>query len=503
MVEQEHIDIVVVGAGISGISAAVHLSKECAGKSLAILERRENIGGTWDLFQYPGVRSDSDMHTLGFSFKPWKAQKSIADGPSIMSYLRETVAEYNLVDSIRFSHRLLSASWSSSQGRWELCVDENGVAKTMTTNFLLMCSGYYSYDAAYQAPINGLNSFSGDVVHPQFWPKDLDYQDKRVVVIGSGATAVTLVPSLAEHAAKVTMLQRSPTYMVAQSDQDPIANFLRKVMPQSWAYSLTRFKNVRLQDFFYKKARKAPDKVRRLLLAAVKRALPEHYDVDKHFTPRYDPWDQRICLIPNADLFKAIKQGSADVVTDEIDTVTANGISLKSGGNLDADIIVTATGLQLSLLADVPFSVDGVAVDFADTYTYKGIMYSGVPNLACTFGYINASWTLRADLISRWVCRLLKHMDAKGANCAVPQLREEDLDTVPQPWVADFSAGYMQRGVHLFPKQGSWPWRNTQDFSLDKKVIANAPIADGTLVFSNSADHGMQEDKVTLAQSAG
>ena len=499
----EHLDLIIVGAGISGISAAVHLGKACPEKNIGILEGRENIGGTWDLFKYPGIRSDSDMHTLGFSFKPWKAEKSIADGPSIMQYLDETVDEYQLQDTIRFSHKVVAADWSSADARWVLTVDQGGAQKQMSCNFLFMCSGYYSYDQPYDAQIPGIESFAGDVVHPQFWPESLDYSGKRVVVIGSGATAVTIVPSMAQGGAQVTMLQRSPTYMVARPDQDAIANFLRKVLPDSWAYALTRFKNVGLQNFFYKRARKAPEKVRAQLLSLVKQMLPEGYDVEKHFTPRYNPWDQRLCLVPNSDLFKAIRNGSVEVVTDEIDTVTADGLRLKSGAELAADIVVTATGLQLSVLADVPFTVNGEAVDFPNTYTYRGMMYSGVPNLVSTFGYINASWTLRADLTSQWVCRLLQHMDAAAADRVVPQLRREDSGMQTLPWIADFPAGYMQRVMHLFPKQDTGPWRNTQDSALDKKTMRKGPVADSALVFSASINDSADAEETQQAVSAG
>jgi cation diffusion facilitator CzcD-associated flavoprotein CzcO len=496
----EHLDVVVVGAGISGISAAVHLSRACPQKSVGILERRESIGGTWDLFKYPGIRSDSDMHTLGFSFKPWKAEKSIADGPSIMAYLRETIDEHKLMDKVRLSHKVTAADWSSADARWELTIQERDAVKKMSCNFLFMCSGYYSYDEAYDAKIAGIDEFGGQVVHPQFWPEDLQYEGKKVVVIGSGATAVTLVPSMAKAGAQVTMLQRSPTYMVARPDHDAIANFLRKVLPDSWAYGLTRFKNVAFQNYLYKQTRKKPEQVKQRLLGFVKQLLPDGYDVDKHFTPSYNPWDQRLCLVPNADLFKAIKKGSADIVTDEIDTVTQGGIRLKSGASLDADIIVTATGLKLAVLANVRFTVDGDAVDFPSAYTYKGLMFSDVPNMVSTFGYINASWTLRADLTSDWVCRLLQQMDANGADQVVPQLRAEDAGMQERPWIADFPAGYMQRVMHLFPKQGTGPWRNTQDFALDKKFIGKAPVADSALVFASSADH---VEETLPAQSAG
>ena len=499
----EHLDVIVVGAGISGISATVHLARAFPQKKITMLERRENVGGTWDLFKYPGIRSDSDMHTLGFSFKPWNSEKSIADGPSIMQYLNETVEEYGLKEKIRFSHRVVAANWSSADALWLLTVDVNGFQKQMSCNFLFMCSGYYSYDEPHDAQISGIESFKGDVVHPQFWPENLDHLRKRVVVIGSGATAVTIVPSMAKDGAKVTMLQRSPTYMVAMPDTDPIANFLRKILPGGWAYALTRFKNIRLQDFFYKRARKAPAKVRSQLLRLVKRMLPEDYDVEKHFTPSYNPWDQRLCLVPNSDLFKAIKNGSVEVVTDEIDIVTSDGLQLKSGMKLPADILVTATGLKLSVLADVPFTVDGQAIDFSNAFTYQGMMYSGVPNLVSTFGYVNASWTLRADLTSEWVCRLLQHMDNHGADRVIPQLREEDYGMRSRPWIDDFPAGYMRRAMHLFPKQGSGPWRNTQDFLRDRKTIQKGPIVDRALVFSNSMNDEVEFEDPKHTVSAG
>ena len=499
----EHQDVIVVGAGISGISAAVHLARSFPQKKITMLERRNNVGGTWDLFKYPGIRSDSDMHTLGFSFKPWIAEKSIADGPSIMQYLNETVEEYGLEEKIRFSHRVVAANWSSANALWLLTVDVNGFKKQISCNFLFMCSGYYSYEEPHDAQIPGIESFKGDVVHPQFWPENLNHCRKRVVVIGSGATAVTIVPSMAKDAAKVTMLQRSPTYMVAMSDTDPIANFLRKMLPGGWAYALTRFKNIRLQHFFYKRARKAPEKVRAQLMRLVKRMLPEDYDVEKHFTPSYNPWDQRLCLVPNSDLFKAIKNGSVEVVTDEIDTVTGDGLQLKSGMKLPADILVTATGLKLSVLADVPFTVDGQAIDFSNAFTYQGMMYSGVPNLVSTFGYVNASWTLRADLTSEWVCRLLQHMDNHGADRVIPQLREEDYGMRSLPWIDDFPAGYIRRAIHLFPKQGAGPWRNTQDFLRDRKMIRKGPIADRALVFSNSMKDEVEFEDPKHTVSAG
>jgi len=394
----EHFDVVVVGAGISGIGAGYHLQTLCADRSYVILEGRDDLGGTWDLFRYPGVRSDSDMHTLGYSFKPWTAAKSIADGPSILAYLRETTTEFGIDQHIRYRHQVSRASWSSSDARWTIDADVSGEAVKFTCNYLFMCSGYYSYKGGYTPEFAGIDEFQGTVVHPQRWPEDLDFAGKRVVVIGSGATAMTLVPAMATTAGHVTMLQRSPTYVVAAPDKDPIANGLRKVLPDKWAYALTRRKNVAFQQMIYRRTRTAPAKVKAQLLKRVRKELGPDYDIDRHFTPSYNPWDQRLCLVPNGDLFAAIRSGSASVVTDHISRFTSSGIRLESGAELEADIVITATGLQLVTLGEMEFVVDGEPVDFSRTWSYKGCSYSGVPNLASSFGYINASWTLRADL---------------------------------------------------------------------------------------------------------
>jgi cation diffusion facilitator CzcD-associated flavoprotein CzcO len=504
----EHFDVIIVGAGISGVSAAVHLKQACPDKTFSIIERRESVGGTWDLFKYPGIRSDSDMHTLGFDFKPWKESKSIADGPSILKYVKETTLEYELDKEVKFSHKLVSAKWTSHDAQWTLDVQSEGSTLNISCNFLFMCSGYYSHDEAHDPLIEGVEDFEGPVVKPQFWPEGLQHKGKRVIVVGSGATAMTLVPNMANDGAQVTMLQRSPTYVVARPDQDPIANFLRKVLPEKWAYNLTRLKNIEMQRYFYYQTRTSPRKVRKQLIDMVKQLLPADYDTQTHFTPTYDPWDQRLCLVPNSDLFEAIKSGNAAVVTAEIDRITERGIRLKNGDELVADIIVLATGLKLEVLAGVPFSVDGERVDFAKKFTYKGMMYSGVPNLANTFGYVNASWTLRADLTSEWVCRLLEHMRDSGASKVTPRLREQDQGMQTLPWIADFPAGYMQRVMHLFPQQGEGPWKNTQNFALDKKMIRKAPVADSALVFSangksNSADPRQSEIDLQRQRSAG
>ncbi len=484
----KHYDVVIVGAGISGVSAAVHLQKHCPGKSFVMLEARDAVGGTWDLFRYPGIRSDSDMHTLGFSFKPWTEAKSIADGPSILSYVNQTVEEFGLEDKIQFSSKVKSAAWSTAQSTWTLTLEQG---EPITCNFISMCGGYYNYEEPHDPGFTTLEQFKGQVLHPQFWPEDLEYGGKKVVVIGSGATAMTLVPNMADRGAKVTMVQRSPTYVVSRPDQDKIANFLRRWLPDKWAYAITRFKNTTLQNYFYRRTRVAPGWVKKKLLDGVRSQLGDAY-TEKHFTPSYNPWDQRLCLIPNADLFKGIQSGDVTVVTDHIDEFVEEGVKLQSGETLEADIIVTATGLKLSVLSGVEFIVDDEVMDISKTFSYKGMMFSGIPNMTQTFGYINASWTLRADLTSEYICRMLNHMDDKGLTKVVPTLRAEDAGMIEKPWIDDFPAGYMMRSMHLFPKQGEGPWRNTQDFAKDKKMVRHAPIEDSALVFSSKpvADAG-------------
>ena len=464
----EHFDVLVVGAGISGIGAGYHLQQNCPDRSYAILEGRSSLGGTWDLFRYPGVRSDSDMHTLGYSFRPWTDAKSIADGPSILQYVKDTAAEFGIDKQMRFDHQVGAASWSSETSTWTLSVQvgQEGEQQRVeyTCNYLFMCSGYYSYKGGYEPEFPGVDQFAGQVVHPQKWPENLDYKGKRAVVIGSGATAKD-----AEH---VTMLQRSPTYVVSRPSTDAVANGLRKVLPDRVAYNITRWKNSTMGEFFYKQTRSKPEKVKGQLLGLIRKELPDEM-VDEHFTPAYNPWDQRLCLIPD--------------VTAEIETFTATGITLTNGEHLDADIIVTATGLQLVTIGDMDFSVDGEPVDFSKTWTYKGIAYSDVPNLASSFGYINASWTLRADITCEWVCRLLNHMTESGTTQATPRLRPEDDDMAERPFIEDFSSGYMQRMMSLLPRQGDkTPWLNPQRYSADKKLIAKAPIVDGAMRFANA-----------------
>ena len=483
--DTEHFDVVVVGAGISGIGTGYHLQERCPDRSYVILEARAAMAGTWDLFRYPGIRSDSDMHTLGFSFHPWTAAKSIADGPAIRDYVNETAVTYGIDRHIRFNTRVLRAAWSTEEARWTVeGTGPDGESVAYSCNFLCMCSGYYNYANGYAPTFDGQDDFAGRIVHPQFWPEDMDYADKRVVVIGSGATAVTLVPALAKTAAHVTMLQRSPTYVVSRPARDRVADWLRGKLPAKLAYGITRWKNVTIGMFFYKLARARPDKARARIIDAVRGHLGPDYDVATHFTPRYDPWDQRLCLVPDADLFEAIKDGSATVVTDTIDRFTAGGIRLASGQEIAADIIVTATGLDLQLLSGIEFRIDGVVRDLARSLNYKGMMFSDVPNLASTFGYTNASWTLKADLTSLYVCRLLNVMTKRGLRQATPH--NDDPDLREEPFLA-FTSGYVQRAIDRMPRQGSKkPWRLNQNYALDMMALKYGSV-DDAMVFSNPA----------------
>ena len=486
----ERVDVVVVGAGLSGIGAGYHLQTMSPDRSYVILEGRDGLGGTWDLFKYPGVRSDSDMHTLGFSFKPWTEAKSIADGPSILAYLKETVAQFGIDQHIRYGQLVSKAEWSSDNATWTVTSTDKhtGASKTIECSFLFMCSGYYSYKKGHTPEFAGRERFTGTIVHPQEWPLNLDYAGKRVVVIGSGATAVTIVPSMAENAAHVTMLQRSPTYMVSRPDHDALANRMRKVLPEKIAYNITRFKNTWRQQLVYNKTRTDPDKVKNLLLGGIQLELGADYDIAKHFTPNYNPWDQRLCLVPNGDFFKAMREGKASVVTDHIASFTETGIQLASGEHLEADVIVTATGLELVTLGEMDFIVDGKQVDFSQTWTYKGFAYSDIPNMASTFGYINASWTLRSDLTAEYVCRLLNHMHKKGVAQCTPRLREQDRNMKQRPWIDGFSSGYMQRMMHRMPRQGDHePWINPQNYRRDKKMFKHSPIDDGVMQFTKQS----------------
>jgi len=479
-----HKDIIVVGAGISGIAAAYNLQKSCPNKSFAILEGRSALGGTWDLFKYPGIRSDSDMHTLGFRFKPWIHKKSIADASSILEYLNETVDEYGIRDKIVFNQKVTAANWLAEKSLWELNVMNEGQSISMTCNFLFLCGGYYSYDKPYMPKFPEQDRFEGQVIHPQFWDESMDYSDKNVIVIGSGATAVTLVPAIAKNAAHVTMLQRSPSYVVSAPGEDSWSQALNKIFPIRLTYFLIRWKNIFRTSLGFYLSRKYPERVKDRLINLVREELGNDYDVEKHFTPRYNPWDQRMCLVPDSDLFNSIKSGKASVVTDHIDHFTENGILVKSGEHLEADIIVTATGIELNALNDIEVSVNNEKVEPHNRLSYKGMMLSGVPNLAFSFGYVNASWTLRADLTCEYVCRLLNRMDKLGVNTCIPQ---EDPTAIVDDEYIDFSSGYVQRALDRLPKQGKKaPWRNYQNYLKDIFLVRLFSLKDSTLKFYNS-----------------
>ncbi|MGH2864810.1 MAG: flavin-containing monooxygenase [Solirubrobacteraceae bacterium] len=479
----EHLDVLILGGGLSGVGAACQLRKRCPGKTFAVLEAREAIGGTWDLFRYPGVRSDSDMYTLGYRFRPWRGARSIADGPSILEYIRDTARDHGIEQKVRLGHRAVRAEWSSADARWTVTVQrgeraERGETVQITCDFLYCCTGYYRYDAGHSPAFHGSDRFAGEIVHPQHWPQDLDCTGKRIIVIGSGATAVTLVPALADGGAgHVTMLQRSPSYILSLPGRDPLADVLREKLPAQHAYAIVRWKNVLLTMLNYQLCRRAPRTMRKLLRRLVSRQLPQGYDLDKHFTPRYGPWDQRLCLVPDGDLFQALSSGRASIETGEISTFTERGISLADGTQIDADVIVSATGLEMMMLGGVELAVDGREIELGATVAYKGMMLSGVPNLALTVGYTNASWTLKADLVAEYVCRVLNHMDAHGLSVCIPQTPDDNLPTVP---IIDLTSGYVLRSVDALPKQGAVaPWRLHQNYIRDVLLLRRGPIDDG------------------------
>jgi len=479
-----HYDVIIVGAGISGISAAHYLQDICPNKTFVLLEARENIGGTWDLFKYPGIRSDSDMYTLGFAFRPWRSKKAIADGPDIMSYLHATKDELGLDDKIKLNHKVMSAEWSSKSNTWTLGVDIAGQEsrQTYTCNFVSMCSGYYDYDQGYLPDFPGRENFKGTFIHPQHWPEGLDYSDKKVVVIGSGATAVTLVPELAKKASQVTMLQRSPTYIATAPAVDKLALLTKKILPDKMAYSVSRWRKILFQRFSYTIARKFPKTMKKLVIKGVQKELGKDYDL-KHFTPNYYPWDQRFCLVPDSDLFESIKSGKSVMVTDHIDTFTSSGIKTKSGDHIEADIVVSATGLKIKYLAGMNFTVDGKELKASEMIAYKSMMFSGLPNLALAFGYTNASWTLKCDLTNKYFARLIKHMDEKGYVKCVPVVDNiEEMELVP---LLDFTAGYVLRAIDDLPKAGAKdPWRLKQNYLVDRMVLNRSKIEDGVMQFS-------------------
>ena len=485
--DKNHFDVVVVGAGISGIGAGCNLQKKCPNKSFVILEGRESFGGTWDLFRYPGIRSDSDMHTMGFRFKPWVDKRYIADGPSILNYLEETISENNLKDKIRYKHKVLSSSWSSSKSQWNLEVmnlDSENI-ESFSCSFLLLCGGYYNYDEGYSPHFENQEKFNGLIVHPQKWPEDLNYHNKKVVVIGSGATAVTIIPSMSEEVKHITMLQRSPTYYMAAPDKDMIGHFFRKIFPQRAAHFLTRWKNIFLGRYFYSRCVKNPEKVKKLLIDGVRAHLGDKYDIETHFTPKYNPWDQRLCFVPNADMFEAIKSGKASVITDHIDQFTEDGIKLKSGKELTADIVITATGLNLQFLNGIDLKVDNSKVNVAEKMSYKGRMFSDIPNLAASFGYTTASWTLGADLTSEYVCKLLNYMDKNGYDYCSPVVGD---DVEEEGAYLNLSSGYITRALDKIPKQGSRsPWMSTQDYLTDIIEVRWGSIINDDLHFKTTS----------------
>jgi monooxygenase len=494
----DHVDVLIVGAGLSGIGAGYHLQAECPQKTYAILEARESIGGTWDLFRYPGVRSDSDMYTLGYRFRPWPAARAIADGPSILQYVRDTAGEHGIDRKIRFGHRVVGAEWSTQSGCWNVEAERSDTGQTvrLTCGFLLLCTGYYRYDRGYSPEFEGQERFRGPIVHPQHWPEDIDYADKRVVVIGSGATAVTLVPAMAETAAHVTMLQRSPSYIVALPAEDPVARVLRR-LPARLTYAVLRWKNVLLTLLSFQLSRRRPELVKKLIRKGVERRLPAGFPIDAHFKPPYNPWDQRMCLVPDADLFEAISAGRASVVTDRIATLTEDGIELGSGDRLEADLIVTATGLNLHPLGGMTLAVDGDDIALPERMAYKGMMLGGVPNFAMALGYTNASWTLKCDLTCEYVCRLLNHMDERGYGQCMPV---NDPSVAPEP-IIDFNSGYILRSIEKFPKQGSRrPWRLYQNYPLDILTLRYGNVDDGAMRFSPSPS--APRTRVTSATSA-
>lgn len=482
MEKQNHYDVIIVGAGLSGIGAAHNLQEKCPEKSYIILEGREAIGGTWDLFKYPGIRSDSDMFTLGYSFKPWKDQKAIADGPSILKYIRETAEEGGIDKNIRFNHKVTGSSWSSDTNQWTITstIANSTEQKFYTCSFLFICSGYYNYDEGYTPEFAGREDFAGKIIHPQHWDTALDYTDKKVVVIGSGATAVTLVPEMAKKAREVVMLQRTPTYIMTAPEKDKIANTLRKIMPDKMAYFLSRWKNILMSILFFNASRKWPNTMKNLLKKGVKKEMGDQYK-EEDFDPPYFPWDQRLCLVPDSDLFAALKTDRARIVTDQIEKFDKNGILLKSGDHLDADIIVTATGLNMLLVGGMTLHVDGEEVEASKVYCYRGMMLSGVPNMAFTIGYTNASWTLKCNLTNEYVCRLLNYMSENNLHVVTPQVQESEMTSEP---LLDFNSGYVLRSIDNLPKQGSKdPWKVRQNYIYDIFNIRHSSLKDKALVY--------------------
>ena len=497
---QQHFDVIVIGAGLSGIGSACHISRECPNKSLAILERRETMGGTWDLFRYPGIRSDSDMTSFGFQFKPWFSEKVLAKGPDIREYVKETAADYNIQDKVQYGLKIIESNWSSKDQLWQLKAthEKTGETKHFTCSFLLNCTGYYDYDQGYSPKFEGADTFEGDIIHPQHWPEDFDYANKNVVVIGSGATAVTLVPSMSTKAKHVTMLQRSPTYIMPLPDNDKIAVFMEKLMPRSWVFQITRKRNILIQRALYLASMKWPNFMRKFFLKQVKKEVGPNFDM-KHLTPRYNPWEERLCAAPDGDFFESIRQGKASIETDQIQAITPKGILLKSGKELAADVIVTATGLNVQMMGGMELLVDNKPTQLHDKMTYKSVMIQDVPNFCWVFGYTNAPWTLKCDIASRYVCRLLKFMDEQGYSVAKP---EDHANNMLNDGLLDgFEPGYAQRAKHILPRQGrSGPWKLEMNYGKDKKILLNGEVNDGIMTFERTANS--QTNNISQANAA-
>lgn len=476
----EYKDVVIIGAGLSGIGAACHLRKNCPNKSFAILEGRTQMGGTWDLFKYPGIRSDSDMYTLGYNFKPWTDPQAIADGPAILKYIKNTAEEFDLTNLIRYQYKVTHIHWDSNTARWTVSIETNGQNKQIRCNFLITCTGYYNYQAGYTPEFPGREHFQGSFIHPQHWPEHLKYQDKKIVVIGSGATAVTLVPELAKQAQSVTMLQRSPSYLTTLPREDQLLNMMRKYLPDNWVYRFARTRNIGITMAFYNYCRTFPNNARSFISKMAKKDLPNDFDM-KHFSPKYQPWDERVCVVPDSDMFKAIKQGNADVVTDTIQTFTENGIKLASGNTLEADIIVSATGLDIQIMGGIEVFVDNQPYDFSQKMIYRGVLFEDLPNLGMIFGYTNASWTLKADLVSEYMCRVINHLDKSDTVMAVPK-DNQSMKHIP---FMDMTSGYIQRALNRAPKQGEkLPWRLYQNYLKDMLMLRYGKLNDGVLEFN-------------------
>lgn len=480
---RNHFDIIIIGAGLSGIGAACHFSKNCPDKSYTVFEARDKIGGTWDLFKYPGIRSDSDMHTFSYRFKPWTHHKSISDASTILQYLEETVEEYQLNDKINFNHQMTAVSWSSQQKEWTVHGTDKITAQAVQArcNFLMLCTGYYDYEKGYTPAFKGLDNYQGQFVHPQKWTPDIQYENKEVIVIGSGATAVTLIPAMVEKAMHISMLQRSPSYMISRPLHDPFARIVHRMLPGKLAHFLSRWKNILLSMYLYRVARKYPEKTAEYIQDQVRKELPSNYDLDTHFSPNYKPWDERLCVIPDNDLFQAIKSGKCTMLTDHIDRFTADGILLQSGEEIKADLIISATGLVLKMAGGMKITVDGEEQHFSQLLNYKGLMIENIPNMAAIIGYTNASWTLKADLVCDYVCRLLKYMNENDYIYCTPKTAEKDM--VKRP-VIDFSSGYIQRGIDVLPKQGDqFPWRLHQNYVKDMIMLKYRKLDDNYLEF--------------------